>query len=110
MERLQMELENREQVIRELVDLRSRDKIEFEAQLGRMQSELMAERARARALLSRYEQEQQLQRQRSGSASGRAGGVVTGGITVLNANAWNNDKPGPGCFDATMLLSDDFMI
>ena len=122
MERLQVELEreraareNREQVIHELVALRAKDKTEYEAQICCVQSELMAERAKTRAIMARYEQSVQRQPRPSSMISSMAGvggtnrRVVTGGTTVLNANAWNNIEQPMHGIDATILL-DDFMI
>ena len=75
----------------------------------------MAERAKTRAIIARYEQDVQRQPRPSSMISSLTGvggtnrRVVTGGTTVLNANAWNNiDQPMHG-IDATILL-DDFMI
>ena len=63
MERLQVELENREQVIRELVELRARDKNDFEMQMNVLQGQLLAERRR--------NQDQQLRTKDPGTAAKR---------------------------------------
>jgi len=102
MERLQVELENREQVIRELVELRARDKNEFELQMSVLQGQLLAERSRVRMLVQRSDQDQQLRTMNPVSSpsggTGSFGGAgnkhraVTGGVTVLNDALWNNSK------------------
>ena len=112
MERLQVELENREQVIRELVELRARDKSEFEQQVSLLQGQLHAERSKVRLLMQHQDQTYERQ-QRSMNLDSSGKGinkhrVVTGGVTVLNDTVWNNTKT-EGLGDA-FPFHDDFMI
>lgn len=119
MERLHVELENREQVIRELVELRARDKNEFELQVNVLQGQLLAERSRVRMLVQRCDQDEKLRAMNlvrspsEGTGSfGSAGNkhrVVTGGVTVLNDALWNNSKTRTPN-DLFPLDHGDFMI
>ena len=125
-----MELDNREQVIRELVQLRARDKNEFEQQMSHLQGQLQAERSKLRTLTQRQEngqqahpltydnksnnhqprqpqQPQQMMRSISPGPSFK-GQVVTGGITMLNDALWNNAKTDR--LNHAFPFHDDFMI
>jgi hypothetical protein len=96
MERLQQELENRESVIRELAELRAKDKAEFEQQLCHMRGQILQERSKSRILVQRYGLEMQQQRPGGPGAVATGKRVVTGGVTVLNEAVWNNKAVGDG--------------
>lgn len=118
MERLQVELENREQVIRELVELRARDKNEFQLQMNLLQDQLLAERSKVCVLTQQCDQDQQprtinIMRSPSGGlgsfgSPGNKHRVVTGGVTVLNDAQWNNSKKNRS--NDLFPIHGDFMI
>jgi hypothetical protein len=107
MERLQQELENRENVIRELVCLRAKDKEDFEQQLCQMQGQLLQERAKARSMMAKCVEDMKLQRVNSGIGGIGGARAVTQGVTVLNDSAWNNKATQGNKVDVDVLVDTD---